>query len=113
MNKGMDKGQVLRLVGAPHFAEAIAGVHEWNYLFHLRRTDGRGMQTCQLKLLFDREGRVGSLYWLPLGCGVDEGAPLAQHVKSPTQAIYTLKAHAFDSSSLGGMQPEGRIGAGV
>lgn len=42
LNKGMDKRQVLSLVVAPHFGEGIAGGHEWNYLFRLRRTDELG-----------------------------------------------------------------------
>ncbi|MDO9345459.1 MAG: OmpA family protein [Pseudomonas sp.] len=111
LRKGLDKGQVQRLVGAPHFGEGIAGVREWNYLFHLRRADGQGMQTCQLKLLFDRDGQVGSLYWLPLGCGGEESVTATQSVEPPAPTVYTLTAHAlfaFDRAALGDMQPEGR-----
>ncbi|MBY8968833.1 OmpA family protein [Pseudomonas sp. P867] len=111
LRKGLDKGQVLRLIGAPHFGEGIAGVREWDYLFHLRRADGKGMQICQLKLLFDRDRQVGSLYWLPQGCGGEEGVTATQQVKAPAPTVYTLTAHAlfaFDRAALGYMQPEGR-----
>lgn len=66
VGKGMSKDQLYNLLGRPHFREGFAGVREWDYLFHFR--EGDSVRTCQYKLIFDENYRVGSLYWLPEDC---------------------------------------------
>lgn len=63
---GATKAQVQSLIGAPHFKEGIWGVREWDYLFSLRK-DGQ-LVTCQYKLLFDEDMKVGSVHWQPATC---------------------------------------------
>lgn len=67
LHPGLDKAQVQRLLGPPHFHEGF-GPREWDYLFHLRQPDADAFTTCQLKLLFGKDGKVGSLHWKPAGC---------------------------------------------
>ncbi len=65
---GMHKDQVVALLGTPQFDEGIAGVREWDYLLDFR--SGGGLTTCQYKLLFDADYKVGSMRWSPTDCGV-------------------------------------------
>ncbi|WP_379655455.1 OmpA family protein [Pseudoxanthomonas sp. UC19_8] len=67
LHPGLDKAQVQRLLGPPHFHEGF-GPREWDYLVHLRQPGTSDFTTCQLKLLFGKDGKVGSLHWKPAGC---------------------------------------------
>lgn len=60
---GLSKTQVSQLLGAPHFKEGF-GAREWDYLLHIPNTDA----ACQLKLIYDKQLRVGSMHTQPEGC---------------------------------------------
>lgn len=68
LHPGMAKDQVFALLGTPQFDEGVAGVREWDYLYEFK--SGGGLTSCQLKLLFDADYRVGSLRWSPAACDV-------------------------------------------
>jgi outer membrane protein OmpA-like peptidoglycan-associated protein len=63
---GMSKDQLYNLLGRPHFAEGLAGVREWDYLFHFRTANGD--LTCQYKVLFDKDKLARSFLWKPEAC---------------------------------------------
>ncbi|HWK60587.1 MAG TPA: outer membrane protein assembly factor BamE [Eoetvoesiella sp.] len=63
---GMSKDQLYNLLGRPHFGEGLAGVREWDYLFHFRTS--RGEKTCQYKILFDKDKHARSFFWKPEAC---------------------------------------------
>jgi len=66
VGSGMTKDQLYNLLGRPHFAEGLAGVREWDYLFHFRTANGD--LTCQYKVLFDKDKLARSFLWKPQGC---------------------------------------------
>lgn len=63
---GMSKTQMYLLLGVPHYQEGIFGVREWDYL--LRLSVAGGEQTCQYKVLFDRNGLTSEFHWKPEAC---------------------------------------------
>jgi outer membrane protein OmpA-like peptidoglycan-associated protein len=105
---GMNKHQLIDLVGPPHFHEGFWGVREWNYLFHFRQPDG-GTRTCQYKILFDHDELARSFYWEPASCAeLLKGAPAPVAAKAQT---FTLSADAlfgFDKSAVADILPDGR-----
>jgi len=48
---GVRKSHLLQWFGPPHFSEGIAGVREWDYIFHFY--SGGGITTCRYKVIFD------------------------------------------------------------
>lgn len=67
IEKGMNKDQLYNLIGRPHFAEGLYGVHEWDYVFNYRENGVH--KICQYKVLFDNNMNVNQQWWLPNGCG--------------------------------------------
>jgi OOP family OmpA-OmpF porin len=65
---GMNKAQVIDLLGPPHFGEGLFGVREWNYAFNFRVGNAIEPRKCQFKVLFDKESVAQGLYWLPSNC---------------------------------------------
>ena len=63
LRAGLTKTQVFQLLGPPHFVEGF-GAREWDYLLHLQGTN----VVCQLKLIYDKQTQVGSIYSKPEGC---------------------------------------------
>ncbi|KGQ54496.1 OmpA family protein [Gallibacterium anatis] len=66
IEKGMNKDQIYHLIGRPHFAEGLFGVHEWDYVFNYRENGVH--KICQYKILFDKNMEAQSFFWLPEGC---------------------------------------------
>lgn len=66
VDRGMTKDQLYNLLGRPHFAEGLAGVREWDYLFHFRTATGE--VSCQYKVLFDKDKRAQTFLWNPSEC---------------------------------------------
>lgn len=64
-NNGMTRDQLYNLLGRPHFAEGFK-VREWDYLFHFNTDDG--LETCQFKVLFDKDRIARSYHWAPQEC---------------------------------------------
>lgn len=64
---GLDKQQIIALIGPPHFGEGFLGVREWNYLFNFRNAGG-AINRCEYKILFDRDRMARSFYWNPGSC---------------------------------------------
>lgn len=75
---GLNKDQIYQLLGRPHFREGFARVREWDYLLHFSQGDGEKSRTCQLKLIYDRHYRVGSIHWRPADCARPPAATAAE-----------------------------------
>ncbi|RQO61072.1 hypothetical protein DBV14_06085 [Variovorax sp. KBW07] len=63
---GATKDQLYELIGRPHFAEGMAGVREWDYVFKFR--SGGGITPCRYKVIFDTNYRAQGFYWHPAAC---------------------------------------------
>ncbi len=64
---GMDKKQVILLLGLPHFVTGIFGVHTWNYVFKFKNVGGMDM-SCQYKIDFDDDMLVSDSYFNSQAC---------------------------------------------
>ncbi|HVX03910.1 MAG TPA: OmpA family protein [Rhodanobacteraceae bacterium] len=105
---GLNKNQIIALIGPPHFSEGFAGVHEWNYLFDFRSTGGT-VTECEYKVLFDQNMIARSFYWHPSTCA-DVLNPPAK-IAPPEVERFTLSADAlfaFDKWKLSDIKPDGR-----
>lgn len=105
---GLNKNQIIALIGAPHFNEGFAGVREWNYVFNFRGADGNLTQ-CEYKILFDDSKTARSFYWNPESCADFLNPP----AKAAPQQVerFTLSADAlfaFDKYKLSDIKPRGR-----
>lgn len=105
---GLNKQQVMALIGPPHFNEGFVGVHEWNYVFNFRAADGQVTQ-CEYKVLFDKQMIARSFYWHPESCA-DQLNPPAAPVPAPQDRDVTLPTDAlfrFDRADLGDITDSG------
>lgn len=103
---GLDKQQIMDLIGPPHFNEFI-GSREWNYLFNFRK-DGQVTQ-CEYKILFDEHKLARSFYWNPAACADILNPPAPKPVAASES--FTLSADAlfaFDKAGLADVKPQGR-----
>jgi len=114
---GVTKDQLYDLVGRPHSEEGLAGVREWDYVFHFRTP--AGVKTCQYKGIFDTKGLAQTFHWLPAGCGdvlkpaapdervvervVEKPVPPRRNVALSADALF-----AFDRSGTADLLPKGR-----
>jgi outer membrane protein assembly factor BamE (lipoprotein component of BamABCDE complex) len=64
---GVRKSHLLQWFGPPHFNEGIAGVREWDYIFHFY--SGGGITTCRYKVIFDSAYVARRFDWRPDACG--------------------------------------------
>lgn len=112
IHAGMNKKQVMDLVGPPHFHEGAWGVREWNYLFHIRQPGSDAATVCQYKVLFDRDKLARSFYWMPESCAalVQPQPDVADGQDAPTEtfSLSTDALFAFDKSDLADIQADGR-----
>lgn len=98
IQSGMNKQQIMALIGPPHFGEGF-GPREWDYLFNFRK-DGQVIQ-CEYKILFDGHKVARSFYWHPQSCAdfLKPPAPVAVVPQSPMSAApvetFTLSADAL------------------
>ncbi len=103
---GISKLEVYRLIGHPQYSEGMAGVHEWDYVFHLPTGNGSETVTCQFKQLFDDHMRAAQHFWKPEACAqlVAGPAPAPKPVEPPHVAAATeISADFlfdFDSAKL-------------
>ena len=116
MRTGMGKDQVRELLGSPHFSEGLAGVKEWNYIFHFRTGKGAEFVTCQYMVRYNGDRLTHGMYWKDPDCAMLVDAPqvkpmpMAAAVATPPQKV-TLGADGlfrFDGGALGDLMPEGR-----
>lgn len=63
---GITKKDLYRTIGRPHFTE-MNGASEWNYILNFRQ-QGQTAKACLLKVIFDSDKVVTSLYWQPKAC---------------------------------------------
>lgn len=68
IEKGMSKDQIYHLISHPQYAEGLFGVREWDYVFNLKEKAGDPDKICQYKIIWDKDMRVGSTFWNPVGC---------------------------------------------
>ncbi|SCX56317.1 SmpA / OmlA family protein [Variovorax sp. EL159] len=118
MRTGMGKDQVRGLLGFPHFSEGLAGVREWNYIFHFRTGAGPDYITCQYMVRFNADVLTHGMYWKGAGCAdllkpppvaMQPVATVRPTVVAPAKT--TLGADGlfrFDGRSLDDLLPEGR-----
>lgn len=95
---GVDRDQLYDLLGRPHFKEGF-GTKEWDYLFHFRTPEGK--QTCQFKVLFDKDKIARNFFWLPEGCA--ELLDPKQPEQQPEPVAFSLDGDVnfgFDSAEL-------------
>lgn len=59
------KDDLYYLLGRPHFSE-MHGAREWDYILKFRQ--GKNIQTCQYKVIFDTNMTGQSFHWLPENC---------------------------------------------
>jgi OOP family OmpA-OmpF porin len=106
---GMNKQQIMQLIGAPHFSEGIWGVREWNYLFNFRKHRSDDVTQCQYKVLFDEQKLARSFYWQPQSCTavLDEPMHERHEVKEEVFTLSTDALFAFDKSSVGDIKSGG------
>jgi outer membrane protein OmpA-like peptidoglycan-associated protein len=112
---GMTKDQLYHLLGRPHFNEGIAGVREWDYLFKFRTGRGDEVQTCQYKVLYDKNMVSRSYFWMPESCAEFVKQPAAPVAQAPAAAVTLVNStlgadglFSFDGWRLEQLQPEGR-----
>lgn len=121
MRTGMGKDQVRDLLGSPHFSEGLAGVREWNYIFHFRTGKGPEFVTCQYMVRYNGDGLTQGMYWKDPDCAMlvdpSQAKPIPVAVLAPASAPakasqkMTLGADGlfrFDGGALGDLMPEGR-----
>ena len=109
LGPGMDKQQIMSLIGAPHFSEGVWGVREWNYVFNFRKPGSDQVTVCQYKILFDDHKLARSFYWKPESCA-DLLKPPAE-IAAQKEQKFTLSSDAlfaFDKSAVGDITPNGR-----
>ena len=75
MRQGMTKYDVYHLIGTPHFREML-GAREWDYVFKYDYNNAE--LYCQYKILFDKDARVGGMYWKPAECMTQMTMPSGQ-----------------------------------
>lgn len=63
---GMEKSQISRSIGYPHFSEGRWKVREWDYLFSFQTRNG--LKICQFKVLFDEDYLAQSFHWRTEEC---------------------------------------------
>lgn len=115
MNTGMGKDQVRELLSWPHFSEGIAGVREWNYLFHFRTGKGAEILTCQYMVRFNNNVLTHGLYWKTPECAALLAPPAAAPVAAAAAAVPTQKItlgadglFRFDGGTAADLLPAGR-----
>ncbi|MEP6897556.1 MAG: OmpA family protein [Rhodanobacter sp.] len=108
---GMNKPQIMQLIGAPHFSEGVWGVREWNYLFNFRNEGSDMVTQCQYKVLFDEQKLARSFYWAPESCASLLGEKKAAQAVAEKEQTFTLQSDAlfaFDKSDAASIKPDGR-----
>lgn len=108
---GMNKHQLISLIGSPQFNEGFWGVREWDYLFHLRQPDGK-VEVCQYKVLFDHHYLARSFWWKPASCAdLLKPPPKPKPVVAKAVQVFTLSADAlfgFNRWSIADIRSGGR-----
>jgi outer membrane protein OmpA-like peptidoglycan-associated protein len=107
MQAGLNKNQIIALIGPPHFNEGFAGVREWNYVFNFRGEDG-GVTQCGYKILFDDHKLARSFYWNPESCADLLNPPAKAEPKAERFTLSTDTLFAFDKYGLSDIKPRGR-----
>lgn len=104
---GMTKDQLYNLLGRPHFNEGLAGVVEWDYLFHFPLANGEVL-TCQYKVLFDKDKLAQSFFWREPACAdLVNGRPAAP-VKGTQQIELSADAlFQFNGAQANELLPQG------
>lgn len=105
---GMNKSQIMALIGSPHFNEGIVAVREWNYLFNFRKQGTDEVTQCEYKILFDEQKLARSFYWQPESCAAMLDEPEMTAVAGEQK--FTLLSDAlfkFDKSDKASIQPGG------
>lgn len=110
---GLNKDQIYKLLGPPHFSEGFYRVREWDYLFHFKTAEGE--RTCQFKIIYDHAYLSRSLHWQPAACArlIEEPRMAAVSIAAPpaTGSPFLLEADglfAFSRSGIDDLSDVGR-----
>lgn len=107
IREGMNKQQVMELIGVPQFSEGMFGVREWDYLFKFRQAEGEPDKLCQFKVLYDQDMIARSFHSMPVDCHQSEAIAVAEPEKAVTQQV-NLAADATFAFGSAKLRPEGR-----
>ncbi len=111
IHAGMNKRQLMDLVGPPHFHEGVWGVREWDYVFNFRQPGSDAATVCQYKVLFDEDKLARSFHWKPESCAaLVQPQPEVAKEQAPTEtfSLSTDALFAFDKSDLADIEADGR-----
>ena len=81
---GVGKDDLYQLIGRPHFSETH-GAQEWDYIFKFYQPDN-SIKICQYKVIFDKDYKAQSFYWLPVDCTA-YAEPQTTVVAAPTVIV--------------------------
>ena len=98
---GVTKDQLYDLLGAPHFAEGIGAVREWDYLFQFRAVPGTSVTTCQYKVLFDKDILARTFHWKPASCAAFLNAPVVAAQPALALRPEPSSSRSVKTSSIG------------
>ncbi len=106
---GMNKPQIMQLIGAPHFNEGVWNVREWNYLLNFRTSGSSEVTQCQYKVLFDEHKMARSFYWQPAACAgmLDEMKPEPSIAGKQVFTLLSDALFAFDKSDAAHIKSSG------
>lgn len=113
---GIGKDSLYQLIGRPHFSES-QHAREWDYIFKFYQDNG-SIQTCQYKVIFDKDYHAQEFYWYPASCQQyvqNTVAPMAVKDEPSRKPIMSERINlsvdalfAFDKSQINDVNPEGQ-----
>lgn len=95
---GVTKDDLYYLIGRPHFSE-MKGAREWDYIFKFRHGKGN-VNTCQYKVIFDKEMLGQSFYWKPKAC--------AKRFHQTVAALSTDTLFPYNRGRIADISPAGK-----
>lgn len=116
IRKGISKSELYHLIGAPHFSE-LQKAREWDYIMKFH-TPNHGLQTCQYKIIFDKDYQGQEFYWQPAECEKyakpikHPVAPMPMPVAVAIPERVSLSADAlfaFDKWQPQNLLPQGKV----
>lgn len=99
---GVTKDDLYYLLGRPHFSES-KGAREWDYIFKFKDQKTQSIFVCQYKVIFDKQMRGRSFYWLPKDCSSKISMPqnvIVKKVLTPKTIHSTREVMSLDADAL-------------